>query len=60
MHPPSPLPSLISSTIVVVDHAALRLAEEDVVVGLPQEDVPEEVQLKEVRGRRSTEVRGKN
>jgi hypothetical protein len=40
---------MISFTIVVVDCAALRLAEEDVVVGLPRENVLVEVQLDEVR-----------
>jgi hypothetical protein len=53
------LSPLISSVIDVVDRATLGVAEEDVVVGLPLEDVPEEVQLQEVQGKISVEVRGK-
>ena len=59
MRPPSPLSPLLSSAIVVVDRAALGMAEEDVTVGLLQKDVPEEEQPKEVRGKISAEVRGK-
>jgi hypothetical protein len=41
VHLRSLLLPLLPSVIVVVDHTAPRVAEEDVVVDLPQEDVLE-------------------